>query len=161
MCYFLYLSTDDDADLTAHNSPLLRFDRNLDQGDKAPLDLLQFDHKWYVGSKSSCSCTFRLFFSTDLGFHMPQDWCYEEPDKIEATGQFYDVIGQLVGRGKRVDCLSWWVDTPADKIVSMDVDLAVVTRQTFLFLENHRYVFCDSHRATQTGELNSQGEPDL
>ncbi len=146
MCYLLYLSTDDDTDLTVHNSPLLVFDRNLDQGRKAPLDVLQFVHKWYVGSKTGCSCSFRQFYSTDGGFDAPQDWCPEDADAIQATGQFYDVVAGLIGRGKQVDCVSWWVDAPPIEIVSMNVDMAAVSKGTFLFLENHHYVFCDSRR---------------
>ena len=141
MCYLVYLSTDDDTDLTFYNSELVRFDRNLDQDQEAPLEVLQFARKWYVGSKTGCSCTFRQFNSTDGGFDVPQEWCYEEPDAIRATGQFYDVVAELIGRGKHVDCLSWWVDTPPDKIVSMNLDLDAVSKETFLFLENHYYIF--------------------
>lgn len=146
MCYFVYLSTDDETDLAVHNSPLLVFDRNLDRCERAPLDILQFDHKWYVGSASGCSCSFRQVSSTDMGFHVPQDWCPEDPDDIEATRQFYSVVAELIGRGKQVDCVSWWVDAPADKIVSMNVDIAVVSKETFLFLENHHFVFYDSRK---------------
>ncbi|OHB76399.1 MAG: hypothetical protein A2Z25_18050 [Planctomycetes bacterium RBG_16_55_9] len=141
MCYFLYLSTDDNTDLTAHNSELVRFDRNLDQGEEVPLDVLQFAHKWYVASKTGCSCTFRQFCSTEGGFDVPQEWCYEEPDAIQATQQFYDVVAELIGRGKHVDCLSWWVDSPVDKIVSMNLGLTTVSKETFLFLENRHYIF--------------------
>jgi len=148
MCYYVYLSTDADTDLTVHNSPLLAFDRNLDRGEKAPLDVLRFVHKWYVGSAAGCSCALRQFCSTDMGFHVPQDWSPEDPDDIEATRQFYDAVAELIGRSKQVDCVSWWVHTPADKIVSMNVDLATVSKETFLFLENHRYVFCDSRNLT-------------
>lgn len=148
MCYFIYLSTDADTDLTVHNSPLVTFDRNLEHGGKAPLGLLQFAHKWYVGSASGCSCSFRQVSSTDMGFHVPQDWCPKDPDDIEATRQFYNAVAELIGRGKQVDCMSWWVDTPADKIVSMNVDVAAVSKETFLFLENHHYVFCDSRKLT-------------
>lgn len=141
MCYYVYLSTDDDMDLTAYNTAILNFDQNLDQGEKAPLDVLQFAHKWYVGSKTNCSCTFRQIYSTEQGFDVPQEWCYEEPDAIEATKQFYDVVAKLTERGKRVDCVSWWADTPADKLVNMNINLTTVSKETFLFLENHHYIF--------------------
>jgi hypothetical protein len=148
MCYLVYLSTDDDTDLRVHNSPLVAFDRNLDRGEKAPLGILQFAHRWYVGSATGCSCAFRQLISIELGFDVPQDWCPEDPDNIEATKQFYDVVAELVGLGRLVDCMSWWVRTPEDNVIRMNVDLASVSRDHFRFFENHHFVFCDSRKVT-------------
>ena len=77
MCYSLYLSTSSSEDLAGHNSELLRLAR-LDGTEPEGADLLRNQERWYVGSKSGCSCTFRHLFSVELGFGEPVDWFFTQ-----------------------------------------------------------------------------------
>ena len=68
MCYNLYLSTDNQKKLSEYNTELVKF-RRIGKSDKSCFTtLLKNSNKWYVGSKSGCSCTFRHLASIELGF---------------------------------------------------------------------------------------------
>jgi len=140
MCYSLYLSTSSPEDLTKHNSELVRF-RRPEPADEKWTGLLQHEHKWFVGSKSQCSCTFRHFTSPDLGFTEPQDWAPEDKDNIEATAELYRVIHGLASAGERVDCLDVWFDARPDAIEEMVVKLDAVSEKQFLLFENYHLLF--------------------
>src|SRR5262245_50629850 len=94
MCYSLYLSTDSPANLRFLNTDLVRFQKADDYLYKIPgiIDLLKFPNKWFVGSISDCSCTFRHLSAIELGFGLPEDWLGEEQVGLDATKQLYDVI---------------------------------------------------------------------
>ena len=84
MCYSVYLSTDFEGDLSQHSSALIRFEKDFTNCEPEIMDLLLYEHPWYVGSKAGCSCTFRHLSSVELGFGKPVDWYAEELDEIEA-----------------------------------------------------------------------------
>jgi hypothetical protein len=140
MCYFLYMSTSSSEDLTKHNSELVRFKRP-EPADEKWTALLRHEHKWFVGSKSECSCTFRHFSTTDLGFTEPQNWFPEEEDSVRATAELYRVIHGLLFAGEHVDCLDAWYDAKRDEIKDLVVTLSTVSEKGFLLFENHHLLF--------------------
>ena len=141
MCYLVYISTDFDGELAQHNSGLISFEKDISEGDPDIIDLLQYENRWYVGSKAGCSCTFRHLHSIELGFGEPVDWYAENPDEIDATRLFYDVMIDLISSGNQVDCIEIWTGTKKDQIKRLDVNLASISRKAFRFFENHHFVF--------------------
>ena len=140
MCYLLYLSTSSSEDLTRNNSDLINFQR-LEITEDARLSLLRNQEKWFVGSKSGCSCTFRHLFSVELGFGEPQDWFPEDEDQLRATAALYQVIARLVGAGNRVDCLDIWQGADEADIRTKVVSLNAVSEKAFRLFENYHFVF--------------------
>ena len=141
MCYSVYLSTDAEGDLTLHNTPLLRFAKGLTPEEREIPGLMRYPHTWYVGSKSGCSCTFRHLHSIDLGFSAPVDWYPEDPDELEATKLFYDIVSNLVMEGSHVDCISLWAGAAKNGVPTLEVDLSSIKREAFRFFENHHFIF--------------------
>ncbi len=139
MCYMLYLSTDSPENLAKNNSDRVRFAQIGDDEERA-MSLLQ-SQKWYVGSKSGCSCNFRHLASTDLGFGERVDWYPEEGEDILATAELYKVILRLVSEGNQVDCLDIWDGHERGEVKSLVVNLKVVPKEDFRFFENHHFVF--------------------
>lgn len=141
MCYMVYLSTDSGRDLSQDDRPpLLMFEKDPVNPDPG-ISLLRHPHKWFVGAMGACSCYFRHLPAIELGFGPPEDWYPEDPENIESTKQFYDVVAALLAAGSQVDCVAAWRGTPADAIDHLDVDLAVVSREAFRFFEEHHFAF--------------------
>ena len=141
MCYLVYISTDFEGDLSQHDAALIRFAKDFADTDPAVLDLLQYKHLWFVGSKAGCSCTFRHLLSIELGFGEPVEWFPEEEDEIEATKLFYDVVSDLISARHKVDCIQIWAGTKEDQIKRFTVDMNSVSRDAFRFFENHHFIF--------------------
>ena len=145
MCYMIYLSTDSGQDLSQGDQPpLLMFEKDPERPEPG-IVLLRHPHKWFVGAAGACSCYFRHLSAIELGFGAPEDWYPEDAEDIETTKQFYDMVAGLLSAGNQVDCVSQWVDTPADAITHLDVDLAVVPREAFRFFEDHHFTFTSAH----------------
>lgn len=140
MCYLLYLSTTSTEDLADHNSELINFQR-LETADDARLSVLENQEKWFVGSKSGCSCTFRHLSSVELGFGEPQDWFPEDEDDLKATAELYRVIARLTASGNQVDCLDIWEGADAADIKMKVVNLSTISEKTFRLFENYHFVF--------------------
>lgn len=153
MCYSVYLSTDSSADLTARNSPLLRFTRASDVTPNCCIDLLEYPEKWFVGSKSECSCTFRHLHSIELGFGAPVDWFPEEADSIDATGELYDTLSWLLSSGSHVDLLDQWAGADCERIATLEISLGGVSRQAFRMFENHVFRFSARKEQRQHDDL--------
>ena len=87
MCNVVYLSTDGEEDLSIHNNELVRFEKKQDLSADPALRLLTFPHRWYLGSKTGCSCTFRHWLGVNGSpcFGHPEDWYPEDVDEIQAT----------------------------------------------------------------------------
>ena len=68
-------------------------------------------------------------------------WYAEDPDEIDATRLFYDVIMDLISTGNQVDCIELWTETKKDQIKRLEVDLASISRKAFRFFENHHFIF--------------------
>jgi hypothetical protein len=141
MCYVVLLSTTSDADLARHGSDLLCFSRELP--DEHAAHALAYPHRWYVGSKSGCSCTFRHLYSTELGFGAPVDWYPEEDDAIAATLEFIAVVRGLVASGAAVDCVDAWSGESNTHGLGepLAVDLATLADADFRFFEDRRFDF--------------------
>lgn len=139
MCYSVYLSTDSDKDLAEKTSDCVRFERVAN--DAPAVSLLDYEHKWYVGSKSGCSCTFRHLYSIELGFGEPVEWCGEEEDEIAATLAFIKTVREIIDGGGKVDCIDTWHGAGKDDILQIKVDLDDVKDNQFRFFENHHFRF--------------------
>ena len=140
MCYALYLSTDSLEDLTRCNSELIKFKR-LDEAENEYLNNFSNLQRWYVGSKSECSCTFRHLLSVELGFDEPVDWYPEDEDELRATVELYRVIARLVSEGHQVDCLDLWAGADLQALSEQVVNLETVSEQAFRLFENYHFVF--------------------
>jgi hypothetical protein len=94
VCYSIFLSTDSSRDHSAENCELLEFKpESIEQPIRS---ILRHEHRWYVGSISRCSCTFRHLSSTDLGFGEPVDWYPEAEGELAATQSFIKIVRQLL-----------------------------------------------------------------
>ena len=143
MCYSLILSTTSDRDLTVSNNQAVIFSRCLPEIPQ--VSELKHAHKWLVGSRSGCSCSFRHLYSVDLGFSEPVDWYVEDQEDIDATLQVIAIIRELVANGESVDCIDAWGDPPGlVHATELTVDLKRVSDRQFRFFENHHFVFTDA-----------------
>ena len=102
---------------------------------------LLYDHKWYVGSKSGCSCTFRHLYSSELGFSEPVEWYDEDEDEVSATLLFIIVVRSLIERGHKVDCIDAWDRATMEDIQESKVNLDEINDGQFRFFENHHFRF--------------------
>ncbi len=139
MCYSVYISTNSDEDLGNRNSELVRFEKIADSNTQPCTGLLGFKNKWFVGSKSGCSCTFRHLYSIEAGFGEPEDWCKEEQDDIDATKELYRALAFLLSDGYEVELLDCWWGTKPEKIITIDVSLDDVSESAFKMFENHKF----------------------
>ena len=139
MCYEVYISTDSQEDLATRNSELLRFKRVADLSTDPGILLLDFPNRWYVGSKSGCSCTFRHLHAIELGFGEPVDWYPEEQDEIDATRQLYVTLIFLLSSGYQVDLVNLWHGAQPTDITTLDVSLGEVSEKAFRLFENHKF----------------------
>jgi hypothetical protein len=142
MCYSLLLSTTSNRDLAASNNELVRFSRDLPAIPE--VSDLKYAHKWYVGSRSGCSCSFRHLYSVDLGFGEPVDWSKEEQEDIDATLQVIAMIRSLIVSGESVDCIDAWLRSEASQPTELIVSLGTVSDREFRFFENYHFIFTNS-----------------
>jgi hypothetical protein len=139
MCYGTYISTDSPDDLTLRNSELIRFERVSNLNADPCTRLLDFPNKWYVGSKSICSCTFRHLYSVELGFGEPEEWFPEEQDNINATKELYEALKSMLSSGHHIDLMDRWEGAQPEDITTLDVALADVPEKAFRLFENHKF----------------------
>ena len=126
----------------ASTNPPNRFERLVYEPDPDAdpgIRLLDFPHRWYVGSKSHCSCTFRHLHSVELGFGEPVDWFPEERDEIDATRELYATLTALLSSGCRVDLLDQWNGAQPADVTTIDVSLSEVSEKAFRMFENHKF----------------------
>lgn len=143
MCYMLLLGTDATEDLSARNTELMTFSKELPGLPEE--QCLELSQKWYVGSAHGCSCGFRHLYigSVELGFGVPEEWYPEAPEDLEATSQFVEVVKSLLAAGHRVECIDAWChgSGSAKLAATVQVNLREVAGEAFRFFENHRFVF--------------------
>lgn len=141
MCYALILSTTSDDDLSTFNGDGISFDKKIP--DHVPSVDLLYSNKWYVGSRTGCSCSFRHLFGPEFEFGVPEDWFPEEKSDIEATLLFIGVVRSLLLKGDHVDCIDLWAGSDAEDVAVplLPVNLNQVHDQEFRFFENHHFDF--------------------
>jgi hypothetical protein len=139
MCYGVYISTDSAEDMSHRNSELVRFEKVTDPNADPCIGLLDFANKWYVGSKTGCSCTFRHLFSVELGFGEAEDWYKEEQDELDATRELYGILFSLLSLGYEVDLVDRWEGTQPENITTLEVSLDDVPESAFRMFENHKF----------------------
>ena len=139
MCYSIYLSTDADLDLSARNSDLIRFSKET---IPEPYNsLLKYPNRWYAGSQSGCSCTFRHLYSMELGFGEPLAWYEESEAEIAATLAFIKIVRNLLEGGFQADCVDAWEGTQRAEVIEISVNLDEIADGQFRFFENHHFIF--------------------
>jgi hypothetical protein len=141
MCYVVFLSTSDPGDLTAHNTGLLRFSREL--GREPAVELLEHPFRWHVGSRQGCGCGFRHLTAPELGFNTPEEWFPEEPEDLHATAEFFAVVQSLIAAGHKVDCVDVWTQTGCDLVRRMEVATSTLRDGEFRLFENHHFRFAE------------------
>ncbi len=141
MCNFVYISTDSPDDLKKYNSDLVKFEPIADPASVLCYSLLKNQNKWYVASKSGCSCTFRHLLpeSLSLGFHEPESWFKEDKDEIDATCELYRVLMRILESGYKLELIDHWCDTSPDNIIPLDVNLDDVSEKEFRLFEDHKF----------------------
>ena len=141
MCYELILSTTSSADLSQFNDDGLRFDNSY--SERLSFKYLLYPNKWYIGSRTGCSCSFRHLYEPEHGFGAPEAWFPEEPADIEATLKFIRLVRSLIAQGERVDCVDLWAGSDAVPTlpVSMRVNLRTLRDEEFRFFENYHFDF--------------------
>ena len=151
MCYRVLLSTSTADDLSARSTDLVRFEKKYLDDEIA--STLAYDHRWYSGSKSGCSCTFRRATTAQLGFGRPVDWYPENDDELEATAAFIAVVRRVLESGHLIDCIDVWDDAGVSGILQMEVDLNEVADEEFRFFENYHFTFVRRVRDKQPGAM--------
>ena len=139
MCYALILSTTSNEDLSQFNRDDIRFNQQVP--DRLPANLLLYPNKWYVGSRTGCSCSFRHLYESDLGFSIPEDWFPEEESDIEATKMFVRIVRSLLAKGEHVDCIDAWEGSSEMAFSQLPVNLSQILDEEFRFFENHHFDF--------------------
>jgi hypothetical protein len=139
MCYQVYISTDSSKDLAQYNTDFLRLKEVTDPLSDPCISLLEFPRRWYVGSQSGCSCTFRHLMSIELGFSEPVDWYKEKPEELKATLELYFVLESVLALGNQVDLMDRWEGSEPDDITTIDVFLDDVVPQAFRLFEDYKF----------------------
>ena len=139
MCYSVYISTDSAESLDKNNSDSVRCEKLTGMNDDACTVLLEFPYRWYIGSKTGCSCSFRHLLSVELGFSDPVDWYEEDQDDIDATLELYSILSKLLSAGYKVDLIDLWQGVKPDDITTINVSLDDVSSTAFRMFENHRF----------------------
>lgn len=143
MCYMILLSTDSDKDLSAENDDLVLLCRELPGLPEE--DLLEYEYRWFVGSRNGCSCGFRHLSveSVGLGFGEAVEWYPEESEDLQATRKFISLVRGLAEQGARVDCIDAWHHSlqQAKLAGTIQVELSLLNDLDFRFYESHRFVF--------------------
>jgi hypothetical protein len=139
MCYALILSTTSSSDLSQFNSEEIGFDKNTP--DRLPFNQLLYPNKWYVGSRTGCSCSFRHLYGPEFDFGIPEDWFPEEKSDVEATLTFIRLVRSLILKGEKVDCIDVWEGNNTESPHLMSVNLSRIRDAEFRFFENHHFDF--------------------
>lgn len=159
MCYSVYISTDSSENLSELNSQRVKFEKLSGLNDASCTALLDFSNKWYVGSKSGCSCTFRHLTSTELGFSDPVDWYEEEQDELDATRELYATLSNLLGSGHQVDLIDSWQGARPQDMITLDVSLDEVSPTAFRLFENHKFKLKRSNKSPRRRERSRADDP--
>ena len=142
MCYALILSTTSNDDLSRLNTEAIKFDKNIPA--RLSVSDLLYSNKWYVGSRTGCSCSFRHLYGPEFEFGVPEDWFPEDKSDIDATLTFIRLVKSLISKNERVDCVDLWAGSDAEENTEMPlmiVNLNQIRDEEFRFFENHHFSF--------------------
>ena len=139
MCYALLLSTTSGDDLSQFDGEGIGFDKNIP--DRLSSSHLLYANKWYVRSRTGCSCSFRHLYGPEFDFSVPEDWFPEEKSDIEATLMFIRLVRSLILKGEKVDCIDLWESSNAEFPRMLSVNLSQIRDEEFRFFENHHFNF--------------------
>jgi hypothetical protein len=141
MCYALLLSTTSNDDLSRFNNEAIRFDKTIPE--RLSFDRFLYPNRWYVGSRTGCSCSFRHLYGPEFEFGVPEAWFPEEETDVQATLMFIHVVRSLLEKGESVDCIDLWEghDMEPQPPISMNVNLSQIRDEAFRFFENHYFKF--------------------
>ena len=141
MCYMIYMSTDCADDLSERSSDLVRFGKPSVQTYSPCPSILKHKHKWFIGSKAECSCTFRHLCrdSVELGFGEPEDWFPEDQDEIDATRELYDILNAIVARGHQLELIDCWSGDEEKEAETINVPMTEVPSGHFRLFEGHLF----------------------
>jgi len=139
MCYALILSTTSNDDLSQFNGEMIKFDKNIPA--RLSANSLLYPNKWYVGSRTGCSCSFRHMYGPEFEFGVPVDWFPEDTFDIEATHMFVRLVRSLLAKGESVDCIDLWESNSEEPLPPLIVDLSRIQDEEFRFFENHHFDF--------------------
>ena len=68
-----------------------------------------------------------------------QEWMPEDEEDVESTAKVYDLIAELLGQGFSASILIVWEGDDLDMLQDVEVSLAKVPRDHFIFLEGCRF----------------------
>jgi len=140
MCYALLLSTTSSDDLSQLNNDAVKFNAIP---ERLSSNHLLYLHKWYIGSRTGCSCSFRHLYGPEFEFGVPEDWFPEEQSDIEATLQLIRWIRSLITKGEKVDCIDLWESDETEPLPPMPIHLKQIRDEEFRFFENHHFNFME------------------
>ncbi|HMS54968.1 MAG TPA: hypothetical protein PKA27_06170 [Fimbriimonadaceae bacterium] len=100
---------------------------------------LSFPNRWFLECRyGGCSCHFRNWDRQNPPeFWEPQDWFEEDPEDVEATQAFYDLVVRLVGEGEKIDIVTVW--TGEDVLHERTISLVEVSKAAFRFMDGFRF----------------------
>lgn len=139
MCHITFVSTTSEADFRGVDEPHFHlYPVEADEQEEAATRL-SYPHRWYLeGRYGGCSCHFRNWVRQNPPeFWEPQDWFEEDPEDVEATRAFYDLIARLVGEGEKVDIVTVWEGE--DVLHDRELSLSEVSREAFRFMDSIRF----------------------
>lgn len=142
MCNTIYLSTTSEQNLAELNSKHCQFEKFAFDQDREIVELLAYPARWFLSVHGGCSCHFRHYISRDHPplFDEPQEWAEEDADEVESTRWAYDHFKSIVEAGYQLDIVDVWSDTAAEDVLTIEISLSEVGRESFRFIEAGRLV---------------------
>jgi hypothetical protein len=142
MCYSVAFSTTSEEDFEMHGpfyyiAPIAENERES--------EVLGYPNRWYVGCRyGGCSCH---FWHTDQYTAVPtfkplEHWQSEEdPEDVEATTAFFDLVARVVTEGHRIDVMDMSQDMMPQYVMTLPVSLGAVPREMLRFYNGWRFDF--------------------
>jgi hypothetical protein len=156
MCYVIYLSTTSDEDLGLLPQDDYIISRPTEADPPAILALLSHPNQWVMLCRyGGCSCHFRhssrgwlpgaksgTGVEASLPYFSPvEDWSPEDDDDVDATARVYDLVSRVVAEGHSMDLIDVLEGVVREEIRTLDVSLGSISRESFRFFENYKFVF--------------------
>lgn len=108
-------------------------------------ELLAYPHRWFLTCRyGGCSCH---FWHSDYREEAPdfgplEPWMGEEdPEDVEATSAFFELVARIVGEGHRIDVTDMSDEMMPQYVRSIHVSLREVSRENLRFYDGWRLDF--------------------